>query len=151
VFDWTTNQAKRLESMERIVNGRGQEGRDDSGRLTTSRVGLAVWLKSPIFGHGLGYGASLRELGNTYVLLLVDAGVLPIPAFIATVVAYRAAMRRVSYTVSGAIAAYVGITCCLAALTSHNFLTERNVNFILGMTLALLSLPGNDRTRRTIS
>lgn len=120
-----------------------------AGRLPLWELGLDQALESPLTGSGLGSfhnleGAWINPYGdlmgvhNQYLLLLGEAGFLPMILFAAfLVVTFRAGFRNEKVGVLGAVSGWA-LAFSLFSLTFHHLLMHWTVNFIIGLSCAIM-------------
>ena len=120
-----------------------------ANRLPLWELGLDQALQSPLVGSGLGTMHHLEEawfnstgvlmgVHNQYLLLLGEAGFLPLILFAAfLVVTLRAGFRNERVGALGAVSGWVFLVS-LFSLTFHHLLTDWTVNFIIGLSCAVM-------------
>ena len=125
-----------------------------ANRLPLWELGLDQALESPLAGSGLGSfhnleGAWINPDGdlmgvhNQYLLLLGEAGFLPLILFVwFLAVTLRAGFRNQRTGALGAVSGWVFVFS-LFSLTFHHLLLHWTVNFIIGLSCAVMtgSLP----------
>ena len=120
-----------------------------ASRLPLWELGLDQALESPLVGSGLGRmhhleGAWFSSAGvlmgvhNQYLLLLGEAGFLPLILFAAfLVVTLRAGFRNERAGALGAVSGWA-LVVSLFSLTFHHLHTNWTVNFIIGLSCAIM-------------
>ena len=106
--------------------------------------------KSPLFGNGLGTIHSLdrapsssqgipQGAHNLYLILIGEAGIIPLVLFLL----FLGSLMRLRLTASKSVArdAVVGwaIVIGLACMASHNILAMRTVDFLIGLSCAMVA------------
>ena len=144
--DLTVQQQKRLASFTSMA--KGDFSNENTGhRFAVAKTGIEYWLRSPVFGHGLGTGRSIdmgmgvTALGphNQFILLLIEGGAPTLILFIiAGVVAWTRAMRckvpQVRTLAIGCLAVYTA-NC----FTSHTILLQNIYAAAMGIVFGCLS------------
>ena len=114
------------------------------------RLGLDQALQSPVAGSGLGSfhsleGAWLNADGdlmgvhNQYLLLLGEAGILPLMLFVSFLaVTLHAGFRKERVWALGAVSGWAAVIA-LFSLASHNLLLHWHVNFMFGLMCAVMT------------
>ena len=133
-----------------------------ASRLPLWQLGLDQALQSPLVGSGLGRmhhleGAWFHRTGvlmgvhNQYLLLLGEAGFLPLILFVGfLVVTLRAGFRNESAGALGAVSGWAFVFS-LFSLTFHHLFTDWTVNFIIGLSCAFMMGSSSDEGERASS
>lgn len=151
-----SGQKKRIETFTNLAQGREV---DDAlnNRLPVFKLGVKYWLDSPLIGHGLGVGTAMKispnnDKGahNTWLLILVDSGILPAVLFALFGVVWLREAWRCELPAVRAVALGYFLVFWLAVLTSHNTLTKRAENIALGAVIGLVAGDRELRRRRRL-
>lgn len=143
-------QLQRLDDVLAVVRGGSLGNAGLADRLIVWRLAGHLIEQSPLFGNGLGtlheianapFNAQNLRLGahNQYLTVWGEGGVFSLILFLSAIGliaarSFRAQMRLTGHFVAGFILVF-GIAC----LTSHNELTTRFEDFMLGVSCAALS------------
>ncbi|MYD85070.1 MAG: O-antigen ligase family protein [Acidobacteria bacterium] len=121
-----------------------------AGRISLFELGLDQTLESPLVGSGLGHlhhldeawyneHGSLMGVHNQYLVLIGEAGVLPLILFVSfLVVAVHAGFRSERGWPLGAVSG-CAVVLSLFSLASQSLLLHWEVNFIIGLSCAVMT------------
>ena len=144
-FDLNERQAERVSSFSDIFSGEFDE-QDTGTRFVQAAIGVREWVKSPVFGHGLGTGGRMQTdygttLGthNHFLLMLVETGIVgAIPYILFFVVATIAGLRCKDNVARTLAMGYLVAFFC-HNMTGHNIPSENFHATMLGVTFGILS------------
>ena len=144
-------QVARLDSMRQLRNLSTIEDLPLAGRTTLWRLAWDEAQESPFAGTGLGRlhaleNAWLNQDGklmgahNQYLILLGEAGIVPLLLFVSflAVALHAGFRRRRAFWALGAVSGWA-LTLTLFSMTVHGVLTHRAVNFIVGLSCAAMA------------
>ena len=144
-------QIARLESIRQLRDVSTIEDVALAGRATLWRLAWDEARESPFAGTGLGRlheleNAWLNQDGkpmgahNQYLLLLGEAGIVPLLLFVSflAVALHAGFRRRRAFWALGAVSGWA-LTLTLFSMTVHGVLTHRAVNFIVGLGCAAMA------------
>ncbi len=146
-FEWSFEQRRRIQSIEKMITGETTSSRDFGGREQGISGGLDYWSESPIFGHGLGAFHRMPDIyfkGNgchdTHIMVLGETGVFGFIPYLLFLIVFANSAFRVK--LSGLKIFCLGVFCVffLSGFASHGVLEDRNVCLMLGASFALISL-----------
>lgn len=147
LFDWTPQQMRRIESMERLMTFQVVDEADTGGRLIGALGGLDYWKKSPWIGHGLGTLHAMPDryfggLGchNMHVAILGESGLfagLPYLAFLLVWLLDAWYCRQQTIRAFSLALVFVYV---FFGMVSHGILDQRSMNVLMGVCFGLLSL-----------
>lgn len=145
-FDWAPQQLRRIVSVERIIQGNADSA-DYGGRYNGISGGLAYWSKSPIIGHGLGsmHRMPVRYFGglgchNTHVMVLGESGVFGMAAYVFFLFVFGLKTWQMKYMPTRTFCVFFFLMLGAWGMVSHDMLEDRNLNILLGVCFAFLSL-----------
>ncbi len=146
-FDWTTQQLRRIESMERIMTFQVVDESDMGGRLVGAQGGLEYWLKSPWMGHGLGRLHAMPDkyfggLGchNMHVTVLGESGILGGFCYLVFLLMWAAKAWFCRQQTIRAFCLGLVFVYLFIGMVSHGILDQRSMNMLMGISFGLLSL-----------
>ncbi len=151
-----SGQQQRIDTFTNLAQGREV---DDAlnNRLPVFKLGVKYWLHSPLIGHGLGVGTAMKISANNYkgahntwLLILVDSGILPALMFAIFGVVWLREAWRCELPAVRAVALGYFLVFWLAVLTSHNTLTKRAENIALGAVIGMVAADRELRRRRRL-
>lgn len=104
---------------------------------------VQLWSEAPLLGHGFGSTSEMPRSGlgphNTLLLIAAEAGIGPASLFLAAWYALLTATMRAR---AAPLKIFVGLCAMVmvaAITTTHNWLDDRNHNFMLGLCLGWLA------------
>ena len=120
------------------------------GRLYWWREGWDALAGSPVFGAGLGafreiHGMPYTGVHNQYMLLMGEAGLVPLLLFLLFIGLMLSSCARRRHSTAAIAALAWMVLIALFCLTFHTVLTNRLVEFLIGVSCALMMTP---ETRR---
>lgn len=149
VESFQESQVARFRTLAELVPPVVVDDVSLASRISLWQLGLDQALESPLVGGGLGdlhslEGAWYNDTGvlmgvhNQYLLLLGEAGFLPLILFAAfLVVTLRAGFRNERVWALGAVSGWA-LVVSLFSLTFHHLLLDWTVNFIIGLSCAVM-------------
>lgn len=152
IEDLTHGQQQRIDNIRDLVHGHGLD-EALSNRLPLFEVGWQYWTRRPILGNGLGVGTRMPgpELGthNTWLLVLVDSGILPALLFAAFALIWLVQAWQCRIPSVRAVALGFFIVFWLSTMSSHTTLTKRTRNLTLGVVIGMMAADRELRRRQS--
>lgn len=151
-FNTDVLEERQIERFRTLTELSSPDTVDDPSfisRRALLRLGLDQALQSPLAGSGLGSfhgleGAwfnadgDLMGVHNQYLLLLGEAGFLPLVLFLSFLaVTLHASFRKERVWALGAVSGWAAVIS-LFSLASHNVLLHWHVNFMFGLSCAVI-------------
>ncbi|MEM7784124.1 MAG: O-antigen ligase family protein, partial [Planctomycetota bacterium] len=130
----------RLQLFSDLLEGR-VDSKTTNGRSVLAREGLEEWLKSPIYGQGLGKLNRMPRSGsgphNLFLKILGETGLLGLFCFITGLAAmiYRGLQHQHRYC--RVIILGIVLSLMLDGMAGHGALVHRNFMFALGLAMAV--------------
>jgi O-antigen ligase len=136
-------QWERVADVGRLLQSSHTRDTGDSDRGELLAAGVQQWLRSPIFGNGLGTQRLLTGefagVHNTIVMVFGESGVIPGLVFLAFIVAYLWRSLSIKSPVVRDFLFAFGIVVLGMCLQSHNFIENRFFNAMLGVAFGVLA------------
>ena len=143
-------QIERVRALTELASPDTMGDASFISRRELLRLGWDQALESPVTGSGLGSFHGLEEgwynedgqlmgVHNQYLLLLGEAGFLPLILFLSFLaVTFHAGFRNGRVWALGAVSGWA-VVVSLFSLASHNLLLEWHVNFMFGLGCAVMA------------
>jgi hypothetical protein len=145
-YEWTSQQEKRIQSVERMLTLGEFSQKDTGGRFEGIKGGLHYWSKSPIFGHGLGmlHAMPYQYFGglgchNTHVMVLGEAGILGFSVYFLALVAYLVSTFKIENLPVRTFCLLFFFSAMATGMVGHTMLDARNFNLVFGIAFGLQS------------
>jgi len=146
-MDLNKHQADRMASFGQIVAGDVSDENTGS-RFVVAAHGLKYWMKSPIFGHGIGEGRRVtlgmragEGLGphNTFISVLIDSGIPGILAFGTALVSIVYAGWRTKHPGIRTLVLGVWVVYICDCMVSHNVVENNLSAALMGMAFGAMA------------
>jgi O-antigen ligase len=139
------DQAKRVNTLALLLSGE-ISNESTGGRMQYWINGIRQWADSPIWGHGIGTQRRIQnevmtEAGshNTFLRVLGESGIVPFFLLLIFLwVFFREGQRTKTPYVKTLVLGYF-IVMFMSCMTSHNVLTHRHQNAMLGACFGLMA------------
>ena len=146
-YDWTNEQKKRIQSIEKMITFNETTERDTGGRWNGVVKGLDYWQESPVVGHGLGSMHRMPDkyfggLGchNTHIMVLGEIGVAGAWVYIVSLLVFSFRASLIVYPAVKIFCNLVLIAFLLFGMVDHGLLDNRSFNILLGAAFGLQSI-----------
>ncbi len=146
-FEWTHQQLRRIQSVEKLLTFQEVESEDIGGRIDGARAGIAYWLESPWTGNGLGTLHNMPDrysggLGchNAHVMLIGESGVIGFTFYVIFLIVWGIESWNCKSQPIRAFSLGLILVFLTFGMANHGLLGARGVNLAMGISIGLLSL-----------